>query len=117
MRLLYVTPELIATKGFMLKLRKLHDRGLLNLIAIDEVSPCNANTRELAGKLQVLNLDVVGLISLDCFMYISGTLHLIMGPRLQVYKWSLCKHYFLWALAILTYFVVKTDLAIVNFQT
>ncbi|KAG7623023.1 Helicase C-terminal [Arabidopsis suecica] len=35
-RLLYVTPELIATKGFMLKLRKLHSRGLLNLIAIDE---------------------------------------------------------------------------------
>ncbi|KAJ4869804.1 ATP-dependent DNA helicase Q-like 3 [Raphanus sativus] len=35
-RLLYVTPELIATKGFMLKLRKLRDRGLLNLIAIDE---------------------------------------------------------------------------------
>ncbi|VVB10124.1 unnamed protein product [Arabis nemorensis] len=35
-RLLYVTPELIATKGFMLKLRKLHARGLLNLIAIDE---------------------------------------------------------------------------------
>ncbi|KAG2291316.1 hypothetical protein Bca52824_037985 [Brassica carinata] len=35
-RLLYVTPELIATKGFMLKLRKLHHRGLLNLIAIDE---------------------------------------------------------------------------------
>lgn len=45
MRLLYVTPELIATKGFMLKLRKLHDRGLLNLIAIDEVSPCNVCTR------------------------------------------------------------------------
>lgn len=42
MRLLYVTPELIATKGFMLKLRKLHDRGLLNLIAIDEVRPSNA---------------------------------------------------------------------------
>ncbi|KAH0894196.1 hypothetical protein HID58_056625 [Brassica napus] len=41
-RLLYVTPELIATKGFMLKLRKLHDRGLLNLIAIDEVRPSNA---------------------------------------------------------------------------
>ncbi|XP_023635447.1 ATP-dependent DNA helicase Q-like 3 [Capsella rubella] len=35
-RLLYVTPELIATKGFMLKLRKIHSRGLLNLIAIDE---------------------------------------------------------------------------------
>lgn len=36
MRLLYVTPELIATTGFMLKLTKLHSRGLLNLIAIDE---------------------------------------------------------------------------------
>lgn len=36
MRLLYVTPELIATTGFMLKMTKLHSRGLLNLIAIDE---------------------------------------------------------------------------------
>ncbi|CAH1424891.1 unnamed protein product [Lactuca virosa] len=36
MMLLYVTPELIATIGFMLKLTKLHSRGLLNLIAIDE---------------------------------------------------------------------------------
>ncbi|XP_023746068.1 ATP-dependent DNA helicase Q-like 3 isoform X2 [Lactuca sativa] len=36
MRLLYVTPELIATTGFMLKLTKLHSRGLLNLIAVDE---------------------------------------------------------------------------------
>lgn len=35
-RLLYVTPELIATSGFMSKLTKIHDRGLLNLIAIDE---------------------------------------------------------------------------------
>ncbi|XP_050229761.2 ATP-dependent DNA helicase Q-like 3 [Mercurialis annua] len=35
-RLLYVTPELIATSGFMSKLRKIHARGLLNLIAIDE---------------------------------------------------------------------------------
>nr|XP_043618637.1 ATP-dependent DNA helicase Q-like 3 [Erigeron canadensis] len=35
-RLLYVTPELIATTGFMSKLTKLHERGLLNLIAIDE---------------------------------------------------------------------------------
>ncbi|KAK6944724.1 Helicase, C-terminal [Dillenia turbinata] len=35
-RLLYVTPELIATPGFMSKLTKLHTRGLLNLIAIDE---------------------------------------------------------------------------------
>ncbi|CAA0840486.1 ATP-dependent DNA helicase Q-like 3 [Striga hermonthica] len=36
LRLLYVTPELIATSGFMAKLRKIHGRGLLNLIAIDE---------------------------------------------------------------------------------
>eukprot|EP01018_Ginkgo_biloba_P028044 Gb_28477 [translate_table: standard] len=36
LRLLYVTPELIATNGFMTKLKKLHSRGLLHLIAIDE---------------------------------------------------------------------------------
>ncbi|KAG2398670.1 hypothetical protein LR48_Vigan04g015200 [Vigna angularis] len=35
-RLLYVTPELIATPGFMSKLTKIYTRGLLNLIAIDE---------------------------------------------------------------------------------
>ncbi|CAI9100749.1 OLC1v1037913C1 [Oldenlandia corymbosa var. corymbosa] len=35
-RLLYVTPELIATPGFTSKLTKLHGRGLLNLVAIDE---------------------------------------------------------------------------------
>ncbi|XVF59862.1 hypothetical protein PTKIN_Ptkin07bG0309800 [Pterospermum kingtungense] len=36
LRLLYVTPELIATSGFMSKLIKIHGRGLLNLIAVDE---------------------------------------------------------------------------------
>ncbi|MCO5579679.1 hypothetical protein L7F22_033537 [Adiantum nelumboides] len=36
LKLLYVTPELVATTSFGLKLKKLHDRGLLNLIAIDE---------------------------------------------------------------------------------
>ncbi|KAL2532700.1 ATP-dependent DNA helicase Q-like 3 [Abeliophyllum distichum] len=36
LRLLYVTPELIATSGFMARLAKIHSRGLLNLIAIDE---------------------------------------------------------------------------------
>nr|XP_004488080.1 ATP-dependent DNA helicase Q-like 3 [Cicer arietinum] len=35
-RLLYVTPELIATPGFMSKLAKIYSRGLLSLIAIDE---------------------------------------------------------------------------------
>lgn len=38
LRLLYVTPELIATPGFMAKLIKIYSRGLLNLIAIDEVN-------------------------------------------------------------------------------
>ena len=37
LRLLYVTPELIATPGYMSKLTKIHARGLLNLIAVDEV--------------------------------------------------------------------------------
>ncbi|XP_057969237.1 ATP-dependent DNA helicase Q-like 3 [Malania oleifera] len=36
LRLLYVTPELIAMPGFTSKLTKIHARGLLNLIAIDE---------------------------------------------------------------------------------
>lgn len=36
LRLLYVTPELISTAGFMSKLTKIYNRGLLNLIAIDE---------------------------------------------------------------------------------
>lgn len=35
-RLLYVTPELVATSGFKAKLTMLHKRGLLNLFAIDE---------------------------------------------------------------------------------
>lgn len=36
-RLLYVTPELVATVGFMIKLKKLYERGLLSLVAVDEV--------------------------------------------------------------------------------
>ncbi|CAH9147377.1 unnamed protein product [Cuscuta epithymum] len=36
LRLLYVTPELIDTIGFKSRLVKLHSRGLLNLITIDE---------------------------------------------------------------------------------
>ncbi|XP_042378743.1 ATP-dependent DNA helicase Q-like 3 isoform X2 [Zingiber officinale] len=35
-RLLYVTPELVATVGFMTKLKKLYERGLLSLVAVDE---------------------------------------------------------------------------------
>jgi bloom syndrome protein len=37
LKLLYVTPELIATSSFMGKLKRLYDRGLLSLIAVDEV--------------------------------------------------------------------------------
>ncbi|XP_004954124.1 ATP-dependent DNA helicase Q-like 3 isoform X1 [Setaria italica] len=36
LKLLYVTPELVATPGFMAKLKKLYHRGLLGLVAIDE---------------------------------------------------------------------------------
>ncbi|RAL51155.1 hypothetical protein DM860_005511 [Cuscuta australis] len=36
LRLLYVTPELIDTAGFKSRVTKIHSRGLLNLIAIDE---------------------------------------------------------------------------------
>jgi bloom syndrome protein len=37
LKLLYVTPELVVTPGFMAKLKKLYHRGLLGLVAIDEV--------------------------------------------------------------------------------
>lgn len=36
LKLLYVTPELVATSSFMAKLKKLYNRGLLGLVAIDE---------------------------------------------------------------------------------
>uniref|UniRef100_I1P4V7 ATP-dependent DNA helicase n=1 Tax=Oryza glaberrima TaxID=4538 RepID=I1P4V7_ORYGL len=36
LKLLYVTPELVATSGFKAKLTKLNNRGLLGLVAIDE---------------------------------------------------------------------------------
>ncbi|XP_006649097.1 ATP-dependent DNA helicase Q-like 3 [Oryza brachyantha] len=36
LKLLYVTPELVATPGFKAKLTKLYNRGLLGLVAIDE---------------------------------------------------------------------------------
>ncbi|KAK9275124.1 hypothetical protein L1049_022383 [Liquidambar formosana] len=57
LRLLYVTPELIATSGFMSKLTKIHARGLLNLIAIDEahcISTWGHDFRPSYRKLQSL---------------------------------------------------------------
>ena len=35
-KLLYVTPELVATKGFQTLLGSLHDRGLISMVAVDE---------------------------------------------------------------------------------
>ncbi|KEH37599.1 ATP-dependent DNA helicase Q-like 3 isoform X2 [Medicago truncatula] len=56
-RLLYVTPELIATPGFMSKLTKIHSRGLLSLIAIDEahcISSWGHDFRPTYRKLSTL---------------------------------------------------------------
>ncbi|XP_078432450.1 DEAD/DEAH box RNA helicase family protein [Wolffia australiana] len=58
-RLLYVTPELIATPGFKEKLNKLHIRGLLSLIAIDEahcISSWGHDFRPAYKKLSYLKM-------------------------------------------------------------
>ncbi|GAQ84897.1 Helicase conserved C-terminal domain containing protein [Klebsormidium nitens] len=63
-KLLYVTPELIATKGFMAKLRKLHGRGLLSLIAIDEshcISAWGHDFRPSYGRLAALKEQLPGV--------------------------------------------------------
>ncbi|KAL5995099.1 hypothetical protein ACLOJK_025157 [Asimina triloba] len=59
LRLLYVTPELIVTHGFMSKLMKLYARGLLNLITIDEVSNHYAIVKILS---QALSPNLVHLV-------------------------------------------------------
>ncbi|KAF3439702.1 hypothetical protein FNV43_RR17980 [Rhamnella rubrinervis] len=64
LRLLYVTPELIATSGFMSKLTKIHDRGLLNLIAIDEahcISTWGHDFRPSYSKLSSLRSHLPGV--------------------------------------------------------
>ncbi|XP_057768312.1 ATP-dependent DNA helicase Q-like 3 [Salvia miltiorrhiza] len=64
LRLLYVTPELIATSGFMSKLMKIHGRGLLNLIAIDEahcVSTWGHDFRPSYRKLSSLRNHLPGI--------------------------------------------------------
>ncbi|XP_057819589.2 ATP-dependent DNA helicase Q-like 3 [Cryptomeria japonica] len=63
-RLLYVTPELIATNGFMTKLKKLHSRGLLHLIAIDEahcISSWGHDFRPSYRKLSTLRIFLPGV--------------------------------------------------------
>ncbi|KAM2723447.1 hypothetical protein EV1_026407 [Malus domestica] len=64
LRLLYVTPELIATSGFMTKLTKIHMRGLLNLIAIDEahcISSWGHDFRPSYRKLSSLRSHLPGV--------------------------------------------------------
>ncbi|XP_030538405.1 ATP-dependent DNA helicase Q-like 3 isoform X1 [Rhodamnia argentea] len=64
LRLLYVTPELIATPGFMSKLMKIHSRGLLNLIAIDEahcISTWGHDFRPSYRKLSSLRNHLPGI--------------------------------------------------------
>ncbi|XP_009337199.2 ATP-dependent DNA helicase Q-like 3 isoform X1 [Pyrus x bretschneideri] len=64
LRLLYVTPELIATSGFMMKLTKIHTRGLLNLIAIDEahcISSWGHDFRPSYRKLSSLRSHLPGV--------------------------------------------------------
>lgn len=64
LRLLYVTPELIATNGFMTKLKKIHSRGLLNLIAIDEahcISSWGHDFRSSYRKLSILRSCLPGV--------------------------------------------------------
>lgn len=64
LRLLYVTPELIDTTGFMSRLTRIHARGLLNLIAIDEahcVSTWGHDFRPSYRKLSSLRKRLAGV--------------------------------------------------------
>nr|XP_029119462.1 ATP-dependent DNA helicase Q-like 3 isoform X2 [Elaeis guineensis] len=63
-RLLYVTPELVAIFGFMTKLTKLYNRGLLSLIAIDEahcISTWGHDFRPSYRKLSSLRRHLPGV--------------------------------------------------------
>ncbi|WOL12153.1 ATP-dependent DNA helicase Q-like 3 isoform X2 [Canna indica] len=63
-RLLYVTPELVATVGFTAKLKKLYDRGLLSLVAVDEahcISSWGHDFRPSYRKLSSLRSHLPGV--------------------------------------------------------
>ncbi|XP_074556671.1 ATP-dependent DNA helicase Q-like 3 [Curcuma longa] len=63
-RLLYVTPELVATVGFMTKLKKLYERGLLSLVAVDEahcISSWGHDFRPSYRKLSSLRIHLPGV--------------------------------------------------------
>lgn len=58
-----MTPELIDTGGFSGKLKKLHDRGLLTLIAIDEVE----STSIFFPDLYPVSMSSTSWFSMDYF--------------------------------------------------
>lgn len=58
-----MTPELIDTGGFSGKLKKLHDRGLLTLIAIDEVE----HTSNFVPDLYLVSMSSTYWFSVDYF--------------------------------------------------
>ncbi|KAJ3699138.1 hypothetical protein LUZ61_002843 [Rhynchospora tenuis] len=63
-KLLYVTPELVATSGFSAKLTKLHNRGLVGLVAIDEahcISTWGHDFRPSYRKLSSLRRQLPGV--------------------------------------------------------
>ena len=74
LRLLYVTPELVVTPGFNAKLCKLHCRGLLSLIAVDEVRTFYGLLFDGFSDYPYPLFHILGRF--------TGSLHFVLGSRL-----------------------------------